>query len=338
MAHHRQDHGPQEPEEPDRVLRSQLGGDRHNSFPCLTNGICVRLLQFTPTPQGEGLAEVCNAIGRGPQIGQGKKVEKVSLKRKMENCDEKGDEGVTSDGEAPATDTEASEAVASDGTASVAGASVSEVVASHRATVTNTRLAMPSPSSNKESPASPVQASSLPQLFSNQFTQHFPPQFSQPFSHPFSQPFSSQFTQPFPPQISQPFSGQFTQPFPPQISQPFPSQFYQPFPSQFTQPYPNQFSQPFSNQFTQPLPSQFTQPFPNQILQPFSNQFTHPFTSQFTQPLPNQFSCPQQPFNMAPTAMTGPSMMPTMAPYDGVMAPVTPASPPNMPPSDTASL
>ena len=278
------------------------------------------MLQFTPTPQGEGLAEVCNAIGRGPQIGQGKKVEKVSLKRKMENCDEKGDEAVTS--EASATDSEASEAVAGDGTASVAGASVSKVVASLRATVTNTRLAMPSPSSNKESPASPVQASSLPQLFSNQFTQHFPPQFSQPFSHPFSQPFSSQ----------------FTQPFPPQISQPFPSQFYQPFPSQFTQPYPNQFSQPFSNQFTQPLPSQFTQPFPNQTLQPFSNQFTHPFTSQFTQPLPNQFSCPQQPFNMAPTAMTGPSMMPTMAPYDGVMAPVTPASPPNMPPSDTASL
>ena len=85
MADHRQDHGPLEPEEPDRVLGSQPGGDRHNSFPCLTNGICVRLLQFTPTLQGEGLAEVCNAIGRGPQIGQGKKFEKVSLKSEEED-------------------------------------------------------------------------------------------------------------------------------------------------------------------------------------------------------------------------------------------------------------
>ena len=162
---------------------------------------CVCLLQFSPTPQGKGLAEVCSAIGRGPQIGQGKKVEKVSLKRKMVDCDEKSEEALTSDSkaseasasdskasEALASDSKASKAVASDSIASKAVASHGKVVASPRVTVPDTSLAVTPPSTSNEFPASPVQASSPPQLFSSQFSQPFPNQFSQPFSTQLTQP------------------------------------------------------------------------------------------------------------------------------------------------------
>ena len=45
-------------------------------------------------PQCKDLAEVCSAIGRGPQIGQGKEIKKITLalKRKIVESDKKSDE------------------------------------------------------------------------------------------------------------------------------------------------------------------------------------------------------------------------------------------------------